>query len=253
MIGKLIAENRRARFDYFLEETFEAGLIADRHRGEGAARGPRQYRRVLRRRDGREITLVNAHIPEYGPANRFNHEPRRPRKLLLHRKEIDRLIGAAQREGRTLVPTRLYFNDTGLVKLEVALATRQEGPRQAPGRGRPRLEARAGPADARSEAERGFRTLGAGSLVCCRRKKNGGGGGAVLEGVKVVEVSTWVAGRQARPGHGRRGADVIKIEGRDGDPVLQPLRRCAATGRPDPVFELENRGKRGVVLDIGKG
>ena len=66
--------------------------------------------------------LVNAHIPEYGPANRFNHPPRRPRKLLLHRKEIDRLLGAVQREGRTLIPMRLYFNDRGMVKLQLALA-----------------------------------------------------------------------------------------------------------------------------------
>ena len=67
--------------------------------------------------------LINANIPEYGPANRFNHEPRRPRKLLLHRRQIDRLLGAVQREGRTLVPLRLYFNDKGRVKLELALAT----------------------------------------------------------------------------------------------------------------------------------
>jgi SsrA-binding protein len=66
--------------------------------------------------------LINAYIPEYGPANRFNHDPRRPRKLLLHRKEIDRMLGAVQRDGRTLVPTRLYFNDKGRVKLELALA-----------------------------------------------------------------------------------------------------------------------------------
>ena len=72
--------------------------------------------------EGGEIVLINAYIPEYGPANRFNHEPRRPRKLLLHRKQIDKLIGAVQREGRTLVPTRLYFNDKGLAKLELALA-----------------------------------------------------------------------------------------------------------------------------------
>ncbi len=66
--------------------------------------------------------LVNANIPEYLAANRFNHAPRRPRKLLLHRREIDRLLGAVQREGRTLVPVRLYFNERGLVKLELALA-----------------------------------------------------------------------------------------------------------------------------------
>jgi SsrA-binding protein len=72
--------------------------------------------------EGDEIVLVNAHIPEYGPANRFNHEPRRPRKLLLHRREIDKLLGAVRRDGRTLIPTKLYFNDKGFVKLELALA-----------------------------------------------------------------------------------------------------------------------------------
>ena len=63
--------------------------------------------------EGRELALINAHIPEYGPANRFNHQPRRTRKLLMHRRQIDRLIGAVQREGRTLAPVRLYFNDRG--------------------------------------------------------------------------------------------------------------------------------------------
>ncbi|HVN01111.1 MAG TPA: SsrA-binding protein SmpB [Caulobacteraceae bacterium] len=119
---KLIAENRRARFDYFLDETLEAGLQLTgtevKALREGRANIAESYVGV----EGRELALINAHIPEYGPANRFNHEPRRHRKLLLHRKEIDKMIGAAQREGRTLVPTRLYFNDRGLVKLEVALA-----------------------------------------------------------------------------------------------------------------------------------
>ena len=122
MAGKLIAENRRARYDYFLEETFEAGLMLTgtevKALREGRANIAESYVGV----EGRDLALINAHIPEYGPANRFNHEPRRQRKLLLHRKEIDKLIAAAQREGRTLVPTRLYFNDRGLVKLEVALA-----------------------------------------------------------------------------------------------------------------------------------
>ena len=119
---KLIAENRRARFDYFLDETFEAGLQLTgtevKALREGRANIAESYVGV----EGRELALINAHIPEYGPANRFNHEPRRIRKLLMHRKEIDRLIGAVQREGRTLAPTRLYFNDRGMVKLEVALA-----------------------------------------------------------------------------------------------------------------------------------
>ena len=74
------------------------------------------------------LTLVNAYIPEYGPANRFNHEPRRPRRLLLHRRQIDRLLGAVRREGRTIVPTRLYFNDRGLAKLELALAKGKTAP-----------------------------------------------------------------------------------------------------------------------------
>ena len=119
---KLIAENRRARFDYFLDEKLEAGLILTgtevKALREGRANIAESYVGV----EGRELALINAHIPEYGPANRFNHEPRRQRKLLMRRKEIDKLIGAAQRDGRTLVPTRLYFNDRGLVKLEVALA-----------------------------------------------------------------------------------------------------------------------------------
>ncbi|HWF78432.1 MAG TPA: SsrA-binding protein SmpB [Caulobacteraceae bacterium] len=121
-MSKLIAENRRARFDYFLDETLEAGLMLTgtevKALREGRANIAESYVGV----EGRELALINAHIPEYGPANRFNHEPRRQRRLLLHRKEIDKLIGAAQREGRTLIPTKLYFNDRGMVKLEVALA-----------------------------------------------------------------------------------------------------------------------------------
>ena len=108
--------------------------------------------------------LVNADIPEYGPANRFNHEPRRPRKLLLHRKEIDKLIGAVQREGRTIIPTRLYWNDKGLAKLEVALAKGKKAHDKRDSRSRARLEARAGPADARPRLRR-FRS---------RRQRNSG-------------------------------------------------------------------------------
>ena len=118
-----VASNRYASHRYHLLERLECGIEL---RGtevkalrEGRANIAESYVGV----EGRDLALINAHIPEYGPANRFNHEPRRQRKLLLHRKQIDKLIGAAQREGRTLVPTRLYFNDKGLVKLEVALAT----------------------------------------------------------------------------------------------------------------------------------
>jgi SsrA-binding protein len=122
MSGKLIAENRRARFDYFLEETFEAGLSLTGTEVKSLRQGKANIAESYAAVEGREIALVNAYIPEYGPASRFNHEPRRSRKLLLHRKQIDRLLGAVQREGRTIIPTRLYWNDRGFAKLELALA-----------------------------------------------------------------------------------------------------------------------------------
>jgi SsrA-binding protein len=119
---KLIAENRRARFDYFIEDQVECGIAllgteVKSLRG-GRANIAESYAAV----EGREIVLVNADIPPYGQANRFNHEPRRPRKLLLHRRQIDKLIGAVEREGRTLIPLKLYFNDKGRAKLELGLA-----------------------------------------------------------------------------------------------------------------------------------
>jgi len=119
---KLIAENRRARFDYFLEETFEAGLSLTGSEVKSLRLGKANIAESYASADGRDITWVNAYIPEYGPSNRFNHEPRRPRRILLHRKQIDKLLGAVRRDGRTIVPTRLYFNDKGLAKLELALA-----------------------------------------------------------------------------------------------------------------------------------
>jgi SsrA-binding protein len=121
--GKLIAENRRARYDYFIENTVEAGLQLTGTEVKSLRNGRANIAESYAAVEGREIVLINANIPEYGPANRFNHEPKRPRKLLLHRKEIDKLIGAVQRDGRTLAPLKLYFNDKGRVKLELALAT----------------------------------------------------------------------------------------------------------------------------------
>ena len=119
---KLIAENRRARFDYFLEESFEAGLALTGTEVKSLRGGRANLAESYAAVEGRELMLVNADIPPYGQANRFNHEPRRPRKLLMRRRQIDKLIGAVQREGRTLVPVKLYFNEKGLAKLEVALA-----------------------------------------------------------------------------------------------------------------------------------
>jgi SsrA-binding protein len=120
--NKLIAENRRARFDYFLEQTFEAGLSLTGTEVKALREGRANIAESYAASEGRDLVLINAYIPEYGPANQFNHDPRRPRKLLLHRREIDRMLGAVQRDGRTLVPTKLYFNDKGRVKLELCLA-----------------------------------------------------------------------------------------------------------------------------------
>ena len=120
--SKTIAENRRARFDYFLEDNTEAGLVLTgteiKALRDGRANIAESYAAV----EGREIVLINADIPPYKQANRFNHEPRRPLKLLLHRKQIDRLIGAVQRDGQTIIPLRLYLNEDGKAKLEIALA-----------------------------------------------------------------------------------------------------------------------------------
>lgn len=119
---KLIAENRRARFDYFLEENLEAGLVLTGSEVKSLRQGRANIAESYAAVQGREIELVNAYIPEYAGANRFNHEPRRIRKILLHRRQIDRLIAAVQREGRTLIPVKLYFDEKGRAKLELALA-----------------------------------------------------------------------------------------------------------------------------------
>lgn len=122
MAGKVIAENRRARFDYFLEETFEAGLVLTGSEVKSLRTGRANIAESYASVEGDEVVLINADIPPFAQANRFNHEPRRHRKLLLHRKQLDKLIGAVTREGRTIIPTKLYWSDKGLAKLEIALA-----------------------------------------------------------------------------------------------------------------------------------
>lgn len=119
---KLIAENRRARFDYFIDDTVEAGLVLTGTEVKSLRNGRANIAESYAAVEGDEIVLVNADIPPYSQANRFNHEPRRPRKLLLHRRQINRLIGAVQREGLTIIPTKLYWNDKGVAKLEIGLA-----------------------------------------------------------------------------------------------------------------------------------
>ncbi len=119
----LIAENRRARFDYFLEDTVEAGIMLTGTEVKSLRAGKANIAESYAAVENGAIMLINADIPPYAGGNRFNHEPRRPRKLLLHAKQIDKLSGAVQRDGRTLVPTRLYWNDKGIAKLEIAVAT----------------------------------------------------------------------------------------------------------------------------------
>ena len=119
---KTVAENRRARYDYYIEDTYEAGIaltgteVKSLRFGEGSI--GESYAEV---NDG-EVWLVNANIPEFSHGNRFNHEPKRPRKLLLHEREIKKLHGAVAREGMTLVPLSIYFNGRGRAKVELALA-----------------------------------------------------------------------------------------------------------------------------------
>ena len=119
---KVIAENRRARFDYFLEDFVEAGIQLLGTEIKALRDGRANIAESYVSPEGREMVLINADIPPYKMANRFNHEPRRHRKLLLHRKQIDRLIGAVQRDGQTIIPVRLYLNEAGKAKIEIAMA-----------------------------------------------------------------------------------------------------------------------------------
>ncbi len=126
---KTVAENRRARYDYYIDDKFEAGIaltgteVKSLRFGEGSI--AESYAEV---KDGAEIWLINANIPEFSHGNRYNHEPKRPRKLLLNAREIDKLHGAVARQGMTLVPLSIYFNARGRAKVELALAKGKKAP-----------------------------------------------------------------------------------------------------------------------------
>ena len=120
--GPLIAENRRARFDYEVQDTFEAGLMLTGTEVKSLRSSKANIAESYASVEDNELWLINSYIPEYLQGNRNNHEPRRHRKLLLSRREIDRLMAATTREGMTIVPLKLYFNKRGLAKLELALA-----------------------------------------------------------------------------------------------------------------------------------
>ena len=120
---KLIAENRRARFDYMIEDTMEAGIQLVGTEVKSLRGGRANIAESYASTEKGELWLINATIPEYPPAGQFNHEPRRPRKLLVRARELKKLASAVNREGRTLAPLELYFNDRGIAKIKIAVAT----------------------------------------------------------------------------------------------------------------------------------
>ena len=117
------AQNRRARHDYLIEDKVEAGLVLQGSEVKVLRQGQASIAEAYADEQRGELFLVNANIPEYRAAAHFGHEPRRPRKLLLHRAQINKLMGAINREGRTVVPLQVYFNPRGRAKIEIALVT----------------------------------------------------------------------------------------------------------------------------------
>ena len=118
---RVIADNRKARFNYEITDTVEAGISLTGTEVKSLRANKANIAESYAGPSGSEIFLFNANIPEYLQANRFNHEPRRPRRLLLHKRQIDKFIGATQREGYTLIPLKLYFNEKGRAKVELGL------------------------------------------------------------------------------------------------------------------------------------
>jgi SsrA-binding protein len=119
---KVIADNRKARFNYEIGETFEAGIQLLGTEVKSLRANKATIAESYVSPENGEIWLINSHIPEYLQANQFNHDPRRHRKLLLHRRQMDQLMNAVQRDGMTIVPLKIYFNERGMAKIEIALA-----------------------------------------------------------------------------------------------------------------------------------
>lgn len=120
-VGKVVAENRKARFNYEIIETLEAGLQLTGTEVKALREGKSNIAESYATAEGGEMWLINSYLPEYLQGNRFNHDPRRRRKLLLNAREIGKLSAAVERDGMTLVPLKIYFNDRGRAKLELAL------------------------------------------------------------------------------------------------------------------------------------
>ena len=148
---RTVTVNRKARHDYFIEETVEAGLVLTGSEVKSLRDGRVNLKDGFVRVDRGDAVLLNTHISHYDPASRENHDPTRSRKLLLHRREIDRLGGKVNEKGLTLIPLRIYFNARGRAKVEIGLARgkRQYDKRQA-------IKER----EARRETERALRSAG---------------------------------------------------------------------------------------------
>lgn len=120
---KIISENRRGRHDYHIEEVFEAGIALTGTEVKSLRRNKSSITDAHADEIEGELFLHNVHIPEFVEANRYNHHPTRPRKLLLHKKEIRKLIGQVTKKGKTIIPLKMYFNQKNRVKLEIAIAS----------------------------------------------------------------------------------------------------------------------------------
>lgn len=118
---RTIAQNRRARYDYFILETFESGIVLSGSEVKSLRNSNISITESHAYEEGEEVFLINLHIPEYGKASHFSHYPKRPRKLLLHKKEIKKIIGLLKTKGITLVPLSIYFNKKNLAKIELAV------------------------------------------------------------------------------------------------------------------------------------
>ena len=119
--NRVVADNRKARFNYEITDTVEAGIALTGTEVKSLRGGKATIGEAYAGPSGNDLMLFNAYIPEYLEANRFNHDTKRPRRLLLHRRQIDKFIGATQREGYTVVPLKIYFNERGRAKVELGL------------------------------------------------------------------------------------------------------------------------------------
>ena len=120
MSGRVICKNKRAQFDFFIDEIYEAGIVLTGTEVKALRQGKGNLKDSYARVKNEEIYLMDAHISPYTHGNRDNHDPDRPRKLLMHKREIKRLYGKSREKGFTLIPTRMYFKD-GKVKVEIGL------------------------------------------------------------------------------------------------------------------------------------